>query len=132
MYMYVDNRNILAWGPSYHLVTNSLTKHFADCLSWLKRAGLTIESTKTEVIFYSLTCARPHIHRPHLPSITLPTDNDGTTVIPSSENVCYLGLFIDHKLTWYRHIKIMATHARSTLKALHLLGNSICRLDHGN
>jgi Reverse transcriptase (RNA-dependent DNA polymerase) len=132
MYMYVDDGNILAWGPSYRLVTNTLTRHFADCLGWLKRAGLTIESSKTEVIFYSLTRARPHIHGPRPSSITLPSDNNGTVTITSSKNVRYLGLFIDHKLTWHHHVKVMATRACRTLKALHLLGNSIHGLDHGN
>jgi hypothetical protein len=115
MYMYVDDGNILAWGPSYCLVTNSLISHYTDCLGFLKRAGLTIESSKTEVIYYSLTCSRPHIHGPRPSSITLPTDNNGTIVIPSSENVRYLGLFINHKLTWHQHVKIMATQAHSTL-----------------
>ena len=87
LYMYVDDGNILAWGPSYRLVSNALTKNFSDCLNWLKRAGLTIESSKTEVIFYSSACTRPHIHGPCPSSITLPMDNNDTTIIPSSKNV---------------------------------------------
>ena len=132
MYMYVDDGNILAWGPSYRMVSNSLIKHFSSCLEWLKKAGLTIASSKTEVIFYSLTRARPHIHGPRPSSVTLPTDNNTTVDIPSSENVWYLGFFIDHKLSWHRHVKIMATRVRGTLKALRLLGNSVRGLDHGN
>ena len=63
----------------------------------------------------------------------LPYTKTRTAPTPmSSENVHYLGLFINHKLTWHWHVKIMATQARGTLKALHLLGNSIRGLDHGN
>jgi hypothetical protein len=46
-----------------------------------------------------------------------------------SENVRYLGLFIDCNA----HMeKIMATRARGTLKSMNLLGNSVKGLDHCN
>jgi len=54
------------------------------------------------------------------------------TTINCSDNIRYLGLFIDHKLIWNRHIKIMATRAHGTLKSMKLLGNSVKGLDHGS
>ncbi len=50
----IDDGNILAWGPSYHLVCTHLIAQYADCLAWLESMGLTIESKKTKAIFYSL------------------------------------------------------------------------------
>ena len=132
MFMYVDDGNILAWGPSYRLVSNTLTRCYTDCLDWLKSAGLTIESSKTEIIFYSQARARPNIHGPCPSFLSLPTDNNNIIDIPTLDNVRYLGLFIDHKLTWHRHVKVMTTRAHGTLKALRLLGNSIRGLDHSN
>jgi hypothetical protein len=49
----------------------------------------------------------------------------GIVAIKLSQQVRYLGLFIDSKLTWKPHVKIMAARARSTLKSLSLLGNSV-------
>jgi len=132
LYMYVDDGNILAWGASYHLVRTRLVARYAECLAWLERAGLTIDGGKTEAIFYSLTRARPDIHGPRPSTITIPTSEGELTTINCSDNVRYLGLFIDHKLTWHRHVKIMATRARGTLKSMKLLGNSVKGLDHGN
>jgi hypothetical protein len=132
LYMYIDNRNILAWGTSYHLVRTRLVARYAECLAWLERAGLSIDSGKTEAIFYSLTRARPDIHGLRPSTITVPTSEGEPMTINCSDNVRYLGLFIDHKLTWNRHVKIMATRARGTLKSMKLLGNSVKGLDHGN
>ena len=132
LYMYVDDGNILAWGASYHLVRTRLVARYAECLAWLERAGLTIDKGKTEAIFYSLTRARPDIHGLRPSTITVPTGEGELTTVNCTDNVRYLGLFIDHKLTWNRHVKIMATRARGTLKSMKLLGNSVKGLDHGS
>ena len=134
LYMYVDDGNILAWGASYQLVHTRLIARYAECLAWLERAGLTIDGGKTEAIFYSLTRARPdiHWHGPRPSTITVPSSGGEPTTINCSDNVRYLGLFIDHKLTWNRYVKIMATRARGTLKSMKLLGNSVKGLDHGS
>ena len=132
VYMYIDDGNILASGPSYGIVTNTLKKRYQECLTWLNKAGLSIESEKTEVIFYSPHKPRPQTHGPRPSSITLPSNDTEEITINSSDDVRYLGLFINYKLSWHRHIKIMATRTRGTLKALQLLGNSVRGLDHGN
>ena len=131
-YMYVDDRNILAWGASYCLVHNRLIARYTECLSWLERAGLNIDKGKTEAIFYSLTRARPDIHGPRPSTITVPTSEGDLTTVNCADNVRYLGLFIDHKLSWHKHVKIMATRARGTFKSMKLLGNSVKGLDHGS
>ena len=40
-------------------------------------------------------------------------------------NVQYLGFYINHKLNWSRHVKIMCNQALASLKSLQILGNSI-------
>ena len=132
LYMYVDDGNILAWGASYHLVRTRLIIRYTECLAWLKKAGLAINDGKTEAIFYSLTRARPDTHGLRPSTITLPMSEGVRTEVNCSDNVRYLGLFIDHKLSWHRHVKIMATRARGTLKSMKLLGNSVKGLDHGS
>src|SRR6266852_2055496 len=132
LFMYVDNGNILTWGASYHLVRTRLIARFTECLAWLERAGLTIDSRKTKAIFYSLTRARLDTHGPRPSTITVPAGTGELTTVNCADNVRYLGLFIDHKLTWNWHVKIMATRARGTLKSMKLLGNSVKGLDHSS
>lgn len=128
--MYVDDRNILAWGASYHLVRAHLIARYAKCLVWLVKAGLSIDGGKMEAIFYSLTraCLDTHGLRPS--TIMVLTGEGSCTAINCSDNVRYLGLFINHKLLWHRHVKIMATRAHGTLKSMKLLSNSVRGLNH--
>src|SRR6266851_7120301 len=46
-----------------------------------------------------------------------------------SPRVRYLGLFLDRKLTWHHHVDIMASRARSTIRGITVLGNSVRGLD---
>jgi len=39
--------------------------------------------------------------------------------------VRYLGIYFDFQLNWKDHVNIMTNYARSTLKALQLLGNFV-------
>src|SRR6267142_5113563 len=73
-----------------------------------------------------------HIHGQCPALITIPTENRSKLTVQSTDTVRYLGLYINHKLNWHQHITIMASHARGSLKALQLLGNSIHGLNHGN
>ena len=61
MYMYIDDGNILSTGPSYNLVSRSLRSQYEECLNWLLKAGLSIESKKMKVIFYSPKIGRAHV-----------------------------------------------------------------------
>jgi len=132
LFMYIDDGNILVSGPSYGVVAATIANRYRDCLQWLGRAGLSIESEKTEVIFYSRTKPRPDLHGQRPASIRIPAADGEELTVQSSDTIRYLGLYINHKLNWFQHITIMATRTRGTLKALQLLGNSIRGLDHGN
>ena len=41
----------------------------------------------------------------------------------------YLGFFIDHKLRWEHHVNTMCSQARTAIKGLQILGNSVRGLD---
>jgi hypothetical protein len=47
-------------------------------------------------------------------------------------NMQYLGIYIDHHLDWSQHVEIMANRARSTIRGLSILGNSIRGLNFLN
>jgi hypothetical protein len=50
----------------------------------------------------------------------------------SSNMVWYLEIYIGFRLNWHEHVQIMTNRARSTLKALQLLGNSVHGLSWAN
>jgi hypothetical protein len=52
--------------------------------------------------------------------------------IPRTTLVRYLGVFFTFNLSWELHVRTMANRARSTIRALHILGNSIRGLDFAN
>jgi len=66
------------------------------------------------------------------PSLDLQIPGGGTLVVCQSTMVCYLGVFIDKKLWWESHVKIMVACAHSSLCTLHILGNSACSIDFYN
>ena len=124
--MYVDDGNLFACGSDFSEVTNHLCSAYNDCWSWLNRAGLSIEPDKTEVIFFKNSHAG-HQHPNHI-WLADPTQALEYRV-DAFNTVRYLGIFFDHQLNWHDHVRIMTNHARSTLKAVQLLGNSICGLN---
>ena len=66
----------------------------------------------------------PPIHPPS------PTVTQHVLQGPISNTLRYLGFFFDHKLDWKWYIEVMCNRTHATLKALQILGNSICGLDH--
>ena len=64
----------------------------------------------------------------HLPD----WDHHTYYAVEVSDQVRYLGLHFDHKLSWDKHIEVVASRTKSTLKALQLLGNSVRGLDQGS
>ena len=127
--MYVDDGNLFACGTDFSQVVTHLRKAYRVCWDWLHKAGLNIEPDKTEVIFFQNSHA--DAHRPkHIwladPARALEYQ------VNASDTVRYLGIYFDFRLNWHKHVQIMTNRARSTLKALQLLGNSVHGLSWAN
>jgi Reverse transcriptase (RNA-dependent DNA polymerase) len=120
--MYVDDGNLFACGATFTDVTSRLRSAYRECWDWLHLSGLAIEPDKTEVIFFT----NSHAHQQRPPHIWLADPSRALEYrVEASNTVRYLGIFFDHQLNWHDHVRIMTNRARSTLKALQLLGNSI-------
>jgi len=50
--MYIDDSVILACGDSWRKVEKVMKTGYTTCLDWLRRAGLSAEPAKTELIFF--------------------------------------------------------------------------------
>jgi hypothetical protein len=62
--------------------------------------------------------------------VILPMSSHSTYYrVSASDRVRYLGFYRDHKLQWHHHVTTMTNRAKSALKSLPLLGNSVWGLD---
>ena len=129
--MYVDDGILFACAAEWAEVARLLRARYSVCEEWLCRSGLAIEPDKTEVLFFQ----KPYERNP-LPAplrLILPDWEHSTYYeVRPSENLRYLGFFINRRLKWEPHVRIMCNRARASLKALQVLGNSIRGLSMAN
>jgi hypothetical protein len=131
--MYIDDGNIFARAHTYQALEQKIRGFYAECHSWCLRAGLTIEPEKTEIMFFSRTRPNLALHGPRPTTIHLPDWEHNTYyVVAAADQVRYLGLHFDHKLSWDKHMSVVATRTKGTLKSLQLLGNSVRGLNQGS
>ena len=121
---YVDDGAITATSATHHGAARQAASGFTEVTSWLHRNGLTIDPDKTEFIsFFKQKAPVTHGSLPN--SLLLEDPVHGIRTVPRSSVVRYLGVFIKHNLTWDHHVTIMANRARSTVRAISILGNSV-------
>ena len=129
--MYVDDGILFACAVEWVEVTRLLQARYTVCEEWLHRSGLAIEPDKTKVLFFQ----KPYEHNllPAPLQLILPDWEHSTYyVVRPSENLRYLGFFINRRLKWEPHVQIMCNRARASLKALQVLSNSIRGLSMAN
>ena len=76
---------------------------------------------------------KPYLRNPVTPphSLTLPSPQ-GPYDVTAATTVHYLGFFFHHCLKWEPHVRIMCNRARTSIKALQVLGNTIRGLSMAN
>ena len=130
--LYVDDGGIIAEGATYRSALQKTAMHYEDVTDWLRRCGLCTDPNKCEIIVFHNSRWSSWL-KGDLPShIGLCDASHGELTIRRSNLVRYLGVFFHESLDWSHHVKIMANRARSTIRALHILGNSIRGLDYAN
>ena len=123
--MYVDDGAILAISATPRSATEKAISKLEESLKWLHLNGLSTDADKTEVMVFS-----PPRYRGSIVKDTAYTDPSGARhrVLPTTK-LRYLGIYLTPKLDWQPHVSIMANRARSTIRGLAILGNSIRGLD---
>ena len=125
--LYVDNGNIFASSPTYEATTAKLTRAANQVSVWLQQAGFSVDKDKCEVMFFHPKLTPKHVEKHGKPpskiNLLLPNDTDIT--IKPAAFIRYLGVFFTPRLNWSTHVKIISTRARSIVKGLGVLGNSI-------
>ncbi|KAF8680852.1 hypothetical protein AX14_004444 [Amanita brunnescens Koide BX004] len=125
----------LLYCASRSLVQNA--EHIERCLdrvqTVLATLGLFIDLDKTELIHFpgfdqskkSRQLAKPQ-RQPGLNIHSL--TGHGTVVIKPKPCIRYLGFYFDSELNWNAHVTFYLNRAFSTIRALRMLGSSICGL----
>ena len=130
--LYVDDGGIITAGATYGSAIQKVAMHYEEITDWLLRNGLRTDPDKCEIIVFHNPRWSARFYG-HLPSrIGLRDTSHGEIHVTRSPLVRYLGIFFHETLNWEPHVKIMANRARSTIQALHILGNSIRGLDFAN
>ena len=130
--LYVDDGGIIAAGATYRSAIQKTAMHYEEVTDWLHRCGLRTDLEKCELIVFHNSRWSPNL-KGDLPShIGLRDAAHGVITVRCSSLVRYLGIFFHESLNWSHHVKIMANRARSTIRALHILGNSVRGLDFAN
>jgi hypothetical protein len=129
--MYIDDGLIFACAESWDDVSNLLRSRFSVCQRWLTKSGLAIEPEKTELLFFQKPYKRNPMPSPTRLLLPQPEINSYYSVLPV-DTLRYLGFFINRRLKWEPHVRIMCNRARTSIKALQVLGNSIRGLSMAN
>jgi hypothetical protein len=129
--MYVDDGILFACAEEWGEVERLLRAQYTVCEEWLRRSGLAIEPDKTELLFFQKPYERNAAPAPTRLVLPDPVNSTYYVVMPV-ENLRYLGFFINWWLKWEPHVRIMCNWAQASIKALQVLGNSICSLSMAN
>jgi len=121
--LYVNDGAIYTMSVTEKAAATKAATKYEEVLRWLHWNGLQADPAKTELMTFlkkKSTRAGGCIEG------TQYTDPmTGPQHITATNTLCFLGVFINHKLEWMPHITIMANHTCSTVRGISILGNSI-------
>ena len=130
--MYVDDGAIFSNAKTHQLSSQNAACGLQEITAWLGRNGLKCDTDKTEFISFAPPRTPEHIFGRLTTSIHPRTSSSSSYTVKQSTVIRYLGVFIHHRFNWTHHVTIMANQARSTVRALSILGNSVWGLDYAN
>jgi len=111
---YIDDVGIVYTGKSIKTNCRVLEEIAKEVFTWAEENAVTFDDSKSELIHFSTAQRRP------TQTVELP---NGTVVQPS-ECLRWLGIWLDRKLSYNKHVQHKATAARRALGALQGLANS--------
>jgi len=130
--MYVDDGAIFSNAKNHLASSQNAARGLQEITAWLGRNGLKCDTDKTEFISFAPPRAAKHLVGRLITSIHPRTSSSSSYTVERSTIIRYLGVFIHHRFDWTHHVTIMANRARSTVRALSILGNSVRGLDYAN
>ena len=123
--LYVDDGAIVSVSATPYSAADNAQSRLEETLRWLNTNGLTADYDKTELMIFS----PPRYRGPQVHGITYLDPSDTRHRTKATTHIHYLRFFLTPTLDWKPHVSIMAMRARSTIRGLSILGNSIRGLD---
>ena len=108
---YADDNFIVRWESDLTKLIKDMEKSLEAITKWLKKSGLKVNETKTEVCLF---------HRSIEAKIHLSVNG---SIIESSKSMSVLGVIFDSKLNWNDHIAKAINKANSALHCIRLIKN---------
>lgn len=106
---FVDDLNVLAYGPTTEGNCATLSRVHELCLTWAKEHGINFAPDKYELIHFTTATRRQNLGA----CITL-----GNLVKEPSQSVRVLGVWLDPKLRWAAHAKVVESKGQQCLGSL--------------
>ena len=115
---FVDDDLFISQNKSINISNSQLFCSYNVLSDLLKKFGLSIEHSKTEIF---------HFNRSHGTFNPFPLDLSplGGLILYPKNSWKYLGFIFDRKLTFHQHIDFYSNKAISMVKYMKILGNSI-------
>jgi hypothetical protein len=130
--MYIDDGAIYATSATTIAAAESAVKGYNEVLNWLKDNGLEADLAKTKLMTFKQSRSNPNLIGGHVHGARYVDPAHSRNKITMVKHVKYLGVHITHDLKWTCHVEIMANRARSTIKGINVLGNSVRGLNFLN
>ena len=117
---FADDTAILSSHENPQIASSQLDIYLRRVETWLKNWRIRVNEVKSNHVTFTL-------RRGNCPPVTLNDIN-----IPQSDHVTYLGIHLDRRLTWRRHIEAKRLHMKLKASSLHWLINSHSKLSLDN
>lgn len=113
---FADDTAILSSHRNPCKAAENLSLHLQTIESWIANWRIKVNETKSKQITFTLNAR------------TCPQLQLNSVPIPSCDDITYLGIHLDRRLTWRRHIEAKKTQINLKMHQLHWLLNSNSRL----
>jgi hypothetical protein len=129
--LYVDDGAIYATSATTSAATESAIAGYEIALDWLRTNGLEADPSKTELMTF-VRRRQPEKTGGNTLGARYGDKSNALNRITTVKWLRYLGVYITEDLKWKRHVDIMTNRARSTIRGINILGNSVQGLDYMN
>ena len=113
MLSYADDTQLIVEASNKNDLKNKLVNSMTKAQNWYTNNLMMNHPGKTEIIMFN-----PKLKENDKLEISI-TENGKEKIIKSKENIKILGLFIDTKLSWTKHIKTLKKTALNTTRKVH-------------
>ncbi|RDB27809.1 putative RNA-directed DNA polymerase from transposon BS [Hypsizygus marmoreus] len=118
--MYIDDGTLRVSSKSLDTNVRLLRSAFIFVVNWLISVGLSTAAAKTELMHHSW-----RQDKGYSPNIRLPTGGNTEVSVAAGDTIRILGVFLDRRLTFNQHVRILADRAGTAVKGSRMLANTV-------